>query len=101
MVALPDAVYSVSPQLTAPSNIEAIWQTLHRTFYRGGPILQSALSGIDIALWDLKARSLNLSVTSLLGGPVRSTLRVYAWIGGDRPSLRYAAMPPFPNFLNF
>ncbi|KAF2659537.1 enolase C-terminal domain-like protein [Lophiostoma macrostomum CBS 122681] len=74
-------------QLIFRSHIEQIWQSLHRTFYRGGPILQSALSGIDIALWDLKARSLSLPLTSLLGGPVRSTLRVYAWIGGDRPSL--------------
>lgn len=46
----------------------------------------SALSGIDIALWDLKARKLNVPIYQLLGGKVRDKLRVYAWIGGDRPS---------------
>lgn len=45
----------------------------------------SALSGIDIALWDLKARRLNVSIHQLLGGAVRHKIRVYAWIGGDRP----------------
>lgn len=46
----------------------------------------SALSGIDIALWDLKARRLNTPIHCLLGGKLRSKLSVYAWIGGDRPS---------------
>jgi galactonate dehydratase len=46
----------------------------------------SALSGIDIALWDLKARRLGVPIYQLLGGPVRHSLRVYAWIGGDRPA---------------
>lgn len=46
----------------------------------------SALAGIDIALWDLKARKLNVPIYQLLGGKVRSKLKVYAWIGGDRPS---------------
>lgn len=55
-------------------------------FYRGGPVFQSALSGIDIALWDLKARRLNVPIYQLLGGKVRDKVAVYAWIGGDRPS---------------
>ncbi len=46
----------------------------------------SALSGIDIALWDLKARKLGVPVWQLLGGKVRERVAVYAWIGGDRPS---------------
>jgi galactonate dehydratase len=46
----------------------------------------SALAGIDIALWDLKARKLNVPIYQLLGGKVRDRLKVYAWIGGDRPS---------------
>jgi galactonate dehydratase len=46
----------------------------------------SALAGIDIALWDLKARKLNVPIYQLLGGKVRDNLKVYAWIGGDRPS---------------
>ncbi|KAK8050422.1 mandelate racemase/muconate lactonizing protein-like protein [Apiospora phragmitis] len=68
-------------------DIEHIWQLSYRAgFYRGGPVLMSALSGIDIALWDLKARKLNVSIYQLLGGKVRDKLRVYGWIGGDRPS---------------
>ncbi|KAL9103436.1 MAG: hypothetical protein Q9163_001499 [Psora crenata] len=45
----------------------------------------SALAGIDIALWDLKARRLKVPLYQLLGGKVRSKIKVYAWIGGDRP----------------
>lgn len=55
-------------------------------FYRGGPVLMSAISGIDIALWDLKGRRLGVPVYQLLGGKVRNKLSVYAWIGGDRPA---------------
>ncbi|PYH76297.1 hypothetical protein BO82DRAFT_387403 [Aspergillus uvarum CBS 121591] len=66
--------------------IEHIWQNGYRMgFYRGGPVLMSALAGIDIALWDLKARRLGLPIYELLGGKVRDQLRVYAWVGGDRP----------------
>ncbi|KAK1675471.1 mandelate racemase/muconate lactonizing enzyme domain-containing protein [Colletotrichum godetiae] len=68
-------------------DIEHIWQMSWRTtFYRGGPVFMSALAGIDIALWDLKARKLNLPIWQLLGGKVRDKLKVYAWIGGDRPN---------------
>ncbi|ROW00894.1 hypothetical protein VPNG_08307 [Cytospora leucostoma] len=67
-------------------DIEHIWQMSWRTtFYRGGPVFMSALAGIDIALWDLKARKLGVPIYQLLGGKVRSKLKVYAWIGGDRP----------------
>ncbi|EXJ89775.1 galactonate dehydratase [Capronia epimyces CBS 606.96] len=67
-------------------DIEHIWQTIWRLgFYRGGPVFMSALSGIDIALWDLKARRLNVPIYRLLGGKVRNKVQVYAWIGGDRP----------------
>lgn len=45
----------------------------------------SALSGIDIALWDLKACKLNVPIWQLLGGKVRDRVAVYAWIGGDKP----------------
>ncbi|KXG48487.1 uncharacterized protein PGRI_023570 [Penicillium griseofulvum] len=68
-------------------DIEHIWQTVWRLgFYRGGPVFMSALSGIDIALWDLKGRKLGVPVHQLLGGKVRQKVQVYAWIGGDRPS---------------
>ncbi|KAJ5038814.1 uncharacterized protein L3040_006493 [Drepanopeziza brunnea f. sp. 'multigermtubi'] len=67
-------------------DIEHIWQLIYRFgFYRGGPVMMSALSGIDIALWDLKARRLGVPIYQLLGGKVRDALKVYAWIGGDRP----------------
>ncbi|KAL4960448.1 enolase C-terminal domain-like protein [Aspergillus stella-maris] len=68
-------------------DIEHIWQVIWRLgFYRGGPVFMSAMSGIDIALWDLKGRRLGVPVYQLLGGKVRSKVQVYAWIGGDRPS---------------
>lgn len=69
------------------SDIEHIWQTAWRLgFYRGGPVFMSAISGIDIALWDLKGRRLGVPIHQLLGGKLRHKLSVYAWIGGDRPS---------------
>jgi galactonate dehydratase len=55
----------------------------------------SALSGIDIALWDLKGRKLGVPVHELLGGKVRQKVQVYAWIGGDRPcDVEAAALVP-------
>lgn len=69
------------------SRIEDIWQTLYRGgFYRGGPILSSAISGIDEALWDIKGKATGRSICDLLGGAVRRKMMVYQWIGGDRPS---------------
>ncbi|QHQ61976.1 galactonate dehydratase [Anaerocolumna sedimenticola] len=70
-----------------PKNIEDIWNTLYRGgFYRGGPILMSAISGIDQALWDIKGKYYNAPVYDLIGGSCRNNIRVYSWIGGDRPS---------------
>ena len=70
-----------------PRRIEDIWQTLYRGgFYRGGPILMSAIAGIDQALWDITGRTLGRPVHELLGGRVRESIRVYSWIGGDRPA---------------
>ena len=70
-----------------PRRIEDIWQMLYRNgCYRGGPILMSAISGLDMALWDIKARALGVPIYELLGGPVRESIRTYCWIGGDRPS---------------
>ncbi|EOD49142.1 Mandelate racemase/muconate lactonizing enzyme [Neofusicoccum parvum] len=67
-------------------DIEHIWQLIWRLgFYRGGPVFMSALSGIDIALWDLKGRRLGQPIHQLLGGKVRNKVSVYAWIGGNRP----------------
>jgi galactonate dehydratase len=70
-----------------PFRIEDIWQVAYRGgFYRGGPVLMSALAGLEQALWDLKGRALGLPVWEMLGGKVRDKVRAYAWIGGDRPS---------------
>ncbi|KAJ5413944.1 hypothetical protein N7509_000571 [Penicillium cosmopolitanum] len=58
--------------LTNDSDIEHIWQLIWRLgFYRGGPVFMSAMSGIDIALWDLKGRRLGVPVYQLLGGKAR------------------------------
>lgn len=67
--------------------IEDIWQVLYRGgFYRGGPILMSAISGIDQALWDIKGKALGVPVYELLGGAVRDKMKIYGWIGGDKPA---------------
>jgi galactonate dehydratase len=70
-----------------PRKIEDHWQVMRRAgFYRGGPILMSAIAGIDQALWDIAGKSHGVPVADLVGGPVRDRIRVYTWIGGDRPS---------------
>lgn len=69
-----------------PNRIEDIWQLGYRGgFYRGGPVLMSALAGLDQALWDLKGKKLGIPAWEMLGGKVREKIRAYAWIGGDRP----------------
>ncbi len=70
-----------------PDRIEDLWQLLYRArFYRGGPVMMSAIAGINQALWDIKGKRLGLPIYRLLGGPVRDKIRVYAWAGGDRPA---------------
>ncbi|MFJ4655152.1 galactonate dehydratase [Nocardia sp. NPDC088792] len=70
-----------------PMRIEDLWTVLYRGgFYRGGGIHMSALAGIDQALWDIKGKSFGVPVHELLGGRVRDRMKVYSWIGGDRPA---------------
>lgn len=70
-----------------PMRIEDLWSTLYRAgFYRGGPVLMSAIAGIDQALWDIKGKFYWAPVYELMGGTCRDKMRVYSWIGGDRPS---------------
>jgi galactonate dehydratase len=70
-----------------PMNIEDHWNVMYRGgFYRGGPILMSAIAGIDQALWDIKGKYYNTPVHQLTGGKARTHMRVYSWIGGDRPA---------------
>jgi len=69
-----------------PRRIEDIWQIAYRGgFYRGGPVLMSALAGLEQALWDLKGKALGIPAWEMLGGQVRDRIRAYAWIGGDLP----------------
>ena len=70
-----------------PARIEDHWNMMYRSgFYRGGPILMSAIAGIDQALWDIKGKFYDAPVHQLLGGACRDSIKVYSWIGGDRPS---------------
>ncbi|GAB3505374.1 galactonate dehydratase [Spirosoma knui] len=74
------AIKEVEPYLLGkdPRQVVHHWQAIYRhAFYRGGPILTSALSGIDHALWDIKGKLLNVPVYELLGGPTRDRVRVY------------------------
>lgn len=69
-----------------PRLIEDHWTVLYRGgFYRGGGLHMSALAGLDQALWDIKGKALDVPVHELLGGRLRDRIRVYSWIGGDRP----------------
>lgn len=66
--------------------IERHWQVLTKTgMYRGGPVLSSAVAGIDQALWDIAGKHYGAPVHMLLGGPVRDRIRMYGWVGGDEP----------------
>lgn len=81
-------IHELGPYLLGqnPRFIEDIWQTIYRGgFYRGGPVLTSALSGIDQALWDIKGKALSVPVHELLGGRVREKMEVYSWIDSETP----------------
>ncbi len=70
-----------------PRQIEDIWQTLFRgRFYRGGPVMMSAIAGVNQALWDIKGKFHDAPVWELLGGKVRDSVQVYAHVGGERPA---------------
>lgn len=70
-----------------PLRIEDHWQVLSKGgFYRGGPILSSAVAGIDQALWDVAGKAYGAPVHALIGGHVRDRVRVYGWVGGDEPA---------------
>lgn len=70
-----------------PCDIERLWQMMYRgSFYRGGPIMVSAISGIEQALWDIKGKYHEMPVYEMLGGKVRDKIRVYPHIDGDYPN---------------
>ena len=61
-----------------PTRIEHLWQQMYRhPFWRGGPVLSAAISGIDQALWDIAGKVAGLPVYKMLGGPVRDRVRCY------------------------
>jgi galactonate dehydratase len=86
------AIIDLEPFLLGedPTRIEHIWQILHRQgFWRGGVVLNSALSGIDQALWDLTGKAYGVPVYKLLGGAVRDRIRLYTHGGpADLPAIK-------------
>lgn len=78
------AVRDVAPLILGadPRDSEWCWQRLYRhAFWRGGPIQTSALSGIDVALWDIRGKDAELPIYRLLGGAVRDRIKLYANLG--------------------
>ena len=65
-----------------PRRGEWVWQRMYRhAYWRGGPVQTSALSGVDMALWDIRGKLAGQSVAELLGGPVRERIKAYANLG--------------------
>jgi len=84
------AVDELAPYLVGkdPRRVVHHWQAMYRhAFYRGGPILTSALSGVEQALWDLAGKSLGVPVYQLFGGPTRDRIRLYQG-GGDPDGIK-------------
>lgn len=89
------AVQELERQLRGkdPHAIEAFWHDAYRdAYWRGGPVLMSALAGVEMALWDIKGKALGVPVYQLLGGPVRQEVPCYAngWFAGARTPEEFA-----------
>ncbi|MFC2099132.1 galactonate dehydratase [Bacteroidota bacterium] len=88
------AVKEIEPYLIGkdPRLLVHHWQAIYRhAFYRGGPILTSALSGVEQALWDIKGKALDIPVYEMLGGPTRHQIRVYSHAGSPEAIKRAKA----------
>ena len=82
------AVLELKPLLLGknPENIEDLFYLMYRgNFYKGGPVLMSAISGAEQALWDIKGKAYQKPVYQLIGGAAKEKQRVYAWVHGDTP----------------
>ena len=87
-LAVAEAVNHLAPMIIGedPMRTEHIWQVMLRgAFFPGGKVIASAMSAIDIALWDIKGKALNVPVYDLLGGLVRQKAVCYPHIGGATP----------------
>lgn len=74
------------------TDVEHLWQLMTRGhFFRPGVVTMSAISGIDQALWDLKAKLLGVPCWQLFGGAVRDQLRMYDHLGGGDAKVTYGA----------
>ena len=69
-----------------PFEIERLWQEMYKSFFRGGPINGTIVSGFEMALWDIKGKYYGIPIYEFLGGKARDRIKVYSWIGGDRPN---------------
>ena len=67
-----------------PFEIERLWQEMYKSFFRGGPINGTIVSGLEMALWDIKGKAFGVPVYEFLGGRARDRIKVYSWVGGDQ-----------------
>ena len=77
-----------------PLDIEKHWHAIYRdAYWRGGPVLMSALSAVEMALWDILGKSLNVPVYQLLGGKVNDKVRIYVngWFAGAKEPEEFGA----------
>ena len=89
----PNAVFSSIEDYLKPfiidknvTDIEDIWHSSYvSSYWRNGPVLNNALSGIDQALWDIKGKMANMPIYDLWGGKSRSSAAVYGHANGNNP----------------